>query len=242
MPLRIGLTGNIACGKSTVGALLAARGADYVDADRLVHALMESGTPENAAIVARFGADVRTSEGRIDRGALGARVWSDPVALRDLESILHPGVRKEIRRRLAAATAPIVVIDAIKLIESGLAREMDTVWVVVCSRNEQTRRLAETRGLTAEQAAVRIDAQAPAEEKLRHATTVIDNSGSLADLERQVDVALAAALDAPPALSVERCPGQPGPPLPVAGEAPTPRHGAEGNDMAAPHPESEGRR
>ena len=189
MPYRIGLTGNIACGKSTVGRLLVERGAEYVDADRLVHALMEPGTPENAAIVARFGPAVRDADGRIDRRALGSLVWSDPAALRDLEAILHPGVRAAVRRRLAESTAPAIVVDAIKLIEGGLAREMDAVWVVTCPRAEQVRRLVDTRGLTAAEAEARIGAQGPQEEKVRHATLVIHNDGSLADLERQVDAA-----------------------------------------------------
>nr|MBA2451082.1 dephospho-CoA kinase [Chloroflexota bacterium] len=101
MPYRIGLTGNIACGKSTVGRMLVARGAEYVDADLLVHALMEPGTAENEQIAARFGPDVRDASGRIDRRALGALVWRNPSELRALEAILHPGVRAEIRRRLA---------------------------------------------------------------------------------------------------------------------------------------------
>src|SRR3954469_9407726 len=141
MPYRIGLTGNIACGKSSIGRLLVARGAEYVDADRLVHALMEPGTAENDAIMARFGPQVRTADGRIDRPRLGGIVFADPAALRDLEQILHPGVRAEIRRRMAASTAPIVVVDAIKLLETGLYREVDTVWVVTCPRDEQVRRL-----------------------------------------------------------------------------------------------------
>lgn len=189
MPYRIGLTGNIACGKSTVGRLLAERGAEYVDADRLVHALMEPGTPENAAIVARFGPSVRDDDGRIDRRALGTLVWTDPAALKALEAILHPGVRAEVRRRLDATTAPATVVDAIKLIEGGLYREMDAVWVVTCPRAEQVRRLVETRGLSVEEAEARIAAQGPQEEKVRHATVVIENDGSLADLERQVDAA-----------------------------------------------------
>ncbi|MDP8922833.1 MAG: dephospho-CoA kinase [Chloroflexota bacterium] len=186
MPYRIGLTGNIACGKSTVGRLLAERGAEYVDADRLVHALMEPDTPENDAIVARFGPAVRGPDGRIDRRALGSLVWTDPAALADLEALLHPGVRAEVRRRIAATRAPVIVVDAIKLIEGGLYREMDAVWVVTCPRDEQVRRLVETRGLTEAEAEARIGAQGPQEEKVRHATVVIHNDGSLADLERQV--------------------------------------------------------
>ena len=194
MPFRIGLTGNIACGKSTVGKLLAARGAEYVDADRLVHTLMEPGTPEHDQIVSRFGSAVRRADGRIDRPRLGGIVFADPAALEDLEAILHPGVRAEIRRRLAASTAPIFVVDAIKLIEGGLAREMDAVWVVVCPRSEQVRRLMSERGMTSEQAEARISAQGSQEEKVRHATLVIDNGGTLADTEHQVAAALARNL------------------------------------------------
>jgi dephospho-CoA kinase len=191
MPYRIGLTGNIACGKSTVGRMLMARGAEYVDADRLVHALLEPGTPENERIVARFGPEVRAADGRIDRPRLGAIVFADPAALRALEAILHPGVRAEIRRRLDASTASIVVVDAIKLFEGGLAREMDANWVVTCPREEQVRRLVAERGLTAEQAEARISAQGSQEEKVRRATVVIDNGGTLEQTERQVDAALA---------------------------------------------------
>ena len=98
----------------------------------------------------------------------------------------------EIRRRLEASSAPIFVVDAIKLIEGGLTREMDAVWVVTCPRAEQVRRLMVERGLSEEQAEIRISAQNPQEEKVRHATVVIDNGGSLADTERQVEAALAA--------------------------------------------------
>ena len=189
MALRIGLTGNIACGKSTVGRLLVERGAEYVDADRLVHALMEPGTPENERIVARFGPEVRGSDGRINRAVLGALVWRDPAALKDLEAILHPSVRAETRRRLAESTAPVVVVDAIKLIESGLLAELDGLWVVTCTPDEQLRRLMVERGLTEQQARDRIVAQSPQEEKVRHATVVIDNSGSREETARQVDEA-----------------------------------------------------
>jgi dephospho-CoA kinase len=187
MRYRIGLTGNIACGKSTVGRMLVARGAEYVDADRLVHALMESGRPENERIVARFGPEVRGANGRIDRTALGAIVWADPAALKDLEAILHPGVRSEIRSRLAASCAPAIVVDAIKLLESGLDQELDAVWVVACSLEEQRRRLVAERGLTDEQARERVAAQSSQEAKIARADVVIDNSGSLAATERQVE-------------------------------------------------------
>jgi dephospho-CoA kinase len=192
MAYRIGLTGNIACGKSTVGRLLEARGAEYIDADRLTHHLLEAGTVENNRIVVRFGPTVRAAGGHIDRPKLGAIVFADPAALRDLEAILHPGVRAAIRARVAAATSEIVVVDAIKLFESGLYKELDTAWVVTCPRAEQVRRLTEDRGLSPEQAAMRIDAQNSQDEKIKLANVVIDNGGSLADTERQVHAALAA--------------------------------------------------
>ena len=192
MAYRIGLTGNIACGKSTVGKLLAARGAEYIDADRLTHRLLEAGTHENDRIVERFGPDVRVPDGRIDRQKLGAIVFADPAALKKLEAILHPGVRAAIRRAMEAATAPLVVVDAIKLFESGLYKDLDTAWVVSCPRAEQLRRLTAERGLTPDQAAMRIDAQGSQDEKVRQANVVIDNGGSLADTECQIDAALAA--------------------------------------------------
>jgi dephospho-CoA kinase len=186
----LGLTGNIACGKSSVGQLLAERfGADYVDADRLVHALYAPGTPETQAIADRFGHDLLKDDGTIDRRRLGDIVLAEPAALRDLERILHPGIRHAIDDRLSRSVSPVVVLDAIRLIEGGLAERCDTVWVVVCERDAQMQRLQASRGLTAEQAALRIAAQSPAAEKIRHANFVITNHGSLDDLARQVDEA-----------------------------------------------------
>ncbi|HLZ29785.1 MAG TPA: dephospho-CoA kinase [Chloroflexota bacterium] len=190
MPFLLGLTGNIACGKSTVGQLLAERfGADYVDADRLVHALYASGTPETRAIAGRFGSSLVTADGTIDRRRLGDAVLGDPTALRDLERILDPGVKQAIADRIAQTPAAVVVLDAIRLIEAGTAARCDAVWVVVCDPDAQMQRLQASRGMSAEQAALRIAAQRPAEEKLRHATAVITNAGSLDDLARQVEVA-----------------------------------------------------
>jgi dephospho-CoA kinase len=186
----LGLTGNIACGKSTVGQLLAERfGADYVDADRLVHALYAAGTVETQAIADRFGHDLLRDDATIDRRRLGDLVLADRAALQDLESILQPGVRQAIVDRLARASAAVVVLDAIRLIESGLVERCDTVWVVVCEPDAQMQRLQASRGMTPEQAALRIAAQSPAEEKIRHANVVIINRGTLDDLAAQVDAA-----------------------------------------------------
>ncbi|HEX8967063.1 MAG TPA: dephospho-CoA kinase [Chloroflexota bacterium] len=187
MAVLLGLSGNIACGKSTVGQLLAERyGAEYLDADRVVHALYAAGTPQTAAIAARFGHDLLRADGTIDRRRLGDMVMSDRPALEDLERILDPAVRAAIEDRLANTTASVLVLDAIRLIEAGLAARCDTVWLVVCARETQLRRLQASRNLTPAQAAMRVAAQAPAEDKIAYASAVITNDGSLADLEAQV--------------------------------------------------------
>jgi dephospho-CoA kinase len=200
VPFLVGLTGNIACGKSTVGQVLAERyGAEYVDADRLVHTLYAAGTDETAAIAARFGADLLQSDGTIDRRRLGDLVMSNDAALRDLERILDPGVGRAIADRVDNTSAPVVVLDAIRLLESGIAEQCDTVWVVVCDRELQLQRLQSSRGLSRKQAALRIAAQRPADEKLRHAKAVITNNASVDDLLGQIESAWAATVR--PALS-----------------------------------------
>jgi len=190
MVFLLGLTGNIACGKSTVGQLLAERfGAEYVDADRLVHALYAAGTPETRAIADRFGEQLLSADGTIDRRRLGDAVMSNRDALRDLERILDPSVRRAINERVASTSAPVLVLDAIRLIEAGLAARCDAVWVVTCDEVAQMQRLQASRGLTAEQAAVRIAAQGSPDAKLAHATAVLTNRGSLEDLAKQVESA-----------------------------------------------------
>lgn len=186
MVYRIGLTGGIGCGKSTVGALLRELGAEYIDADEIVHALLAAGSPVAEQVIAHFGEGVRAADGSVDRRRLGRLVFGDPAALRALEALLHPAVREEIQRRLASTRARVVVIDAIKLIESGLAREVDSVWVVVCDPAVQRQRLVEQRGLTLAEVEQRVAAQAPQAERLAHADIVIDNSGSLAATREQV--------------------------------------------------------
>lgn len=188
---RLGLTGNIACGKSTVLKLLADRGAEVVDADRTVHGLLGTPGPLVEAIGRRFGAAVVAPDGAVDRRALGAIVFRDPGALADLEGILYPVVLADIRALAEASTAPVFVVDAIKLIEAGLADECDQVWVVTCPRELQIERLVTTRGLTREEAIVRIDAQGPQADKVARADVVIDNGGTPAELLRQVDAAWA---------------------------------------------------
>jgi dephospho-CoA kinase len=195
VPFLLGLTGNIACGKSTVGQLLAEHyAAEYIDADRLVHALYQPGTPESRAVVERFGRDLLLADGTIDRRRLGDLVLADRAVLRELEALLDPGVMRAIDQRLAQTSAQVVVIDAIRLIESGLAARCQTVWVVICDREQQLARLQASRGLTRQQAELRVAVQAPVEDKLRHATAVVHNRGSLDDLAQQVNDAWQASV------------------------------------------------
>ncbi|HEX2987294.1 MAG TPA: dephospho-CoA kinase [Chloroflexota bacterium] len=182
----IGLTGNIGCGKSAVAAMLADLGAEVVDADLLVHQLMSPGSESWQAIVDRFGRGILRPDDGIDRRALGEIVFRDPAALAYLEAILHPATRRLVEERIAASKSAVVVVEAIKLIESGWYRSLDALWVVACSREQQIERIMRTRGFKRAEAELRVDAQPPAEEKLRYADVIIDNSGSLETTRRQV--------------------------------------------------------
>jgi dephospho-CoA kinase len=182
----IGLTGNIACGKSTVLRELAELGAYTIDADARVHGVLSRDGDAYAPVVEAFGPDILDEEGEIDRRALGRIVFADPGELRRLELITHPIVRRVMEREIREADAPVVVLDAIKLFESGWAERCDQVWVVTCRREQQLERLMRTRGYPREEAEGRIDAQSPQEEKVARAHVVIDNSGSLDDTYRQV--------------------------------------------------------
>ncbi|MBL7201459.1 MAG: dephospho-CoA kinase [Anaerolineae bacterium] len=191
-PYVIGLTGNIATGKSVVGRTLSRLGAEHIDADRLAHQVMAPGTPACKEIAAAFGAQVLQPDGAIDRRRLGAIVFSDPEALSRLEAIVHPHVIARTRQRIATSSAPEVVIEAIKLFESGMVRSLcDAVWVVTAPREAQIRRLTEGRGLSYDEAVLRVDAQPPQEEKAARADVVIANGGPLEALTRQVERAWA---------------------------------------------------
>lgn len=182
----IGLTGNIATGKSTVARILAELGATVIDADRLAHEAMRPGAPTYEQIVARFGARILTQEGEIHRPALAGIVFSDAGALAVLESIVHPWVVQEVRRRLAACESSVAVVEAIKLLEAQLHTDCDVVWVVTAPRPLQLARLTGLRGMTLEQAERRVDAQSPQEDKVARADLVIENDGSPEELRRQV--------------------------------------------------------
>ena len=182
----IGLTGNIGCGKSTVAGMLADLGADVIDADKVAHAVMAPPGPVYDAIVREFGAGIVASDGSLDRRALGKVVFGDPSKLRLLDSLVHPATSAAIRTMVADASSRAVVVEAIKLIESGTYRDCDSVWLVTCSRDQQVERLTSGRGMSVEDAMRRIDAQTPASEKRLFADVVIDNGGTIDVTRRQV--------------------------------------------------------
>jgi dephospho-CoA kinase len=200
MTIRIGLTGPIGCGKSTVAAWLSELGAVVVDADAVAREVVEPGEPALDAVVAAFGARFRTADGGLDRAALGRIVFADPVALRRLESIVHPAVRPRIERAIEAAEvggARAVVVEAIKLVEGGLATLCDEVWLITCDATVQRARVV-ARGLDAADAAARIEAQGDVSTRLvPFATRVIDTTGSPTETRAEVKLAYAAALRRP---------------------------------------------
>lgn len=196
-PVLIGLTGPIGCGKSTITGWLAARGAAVVDADRLARAALEPGEPAFRAVVAAFGPEIVAPDGRLDRAALAERVFADPAERSRLEAITSPAVRPRIEAAIVAAAAAgtgAVVLEAIRLIESGWAERCDEVWLVTCDPAVQRVRLL-GRGMAPDDAAARIAAQAGLAERVApRATRTIEASGSLAEVEAAVGAALADAL------------------------------------------------
>lgn len=200
MTVRIGLTGPIGCGKSTVAGWLGERpGVVVIDADQVAREVVEPGEPALEAVIARFGEDLRRVDGTLDRGALGRIVFTDASALRDLEAIIHPAVRPRILAAIAdadAAGAVAVVIEAIKLVEGGLAELCDEVWFVMCDPAIQRDRLI-GRGSSEADADQRIAAQAGFIDLVRPAVTrVIDTSGHPDATRAAVDAAFVGASSA----------------------------------------------
>jgi len=185
--LRVGLTGGIGSGKSTVADELARRGAVIIDADQLAREVVEPGTPGLAQIVARFGNRVLI-DGRLDRAALAKIVFADPQVRQELESIIHPAVRRRAAELEAAAPLRSIVVHVIPLlVETGQAANFDVVVVVDVGSETQLDRLLTRAELSAEEARSRIAAQANRAQRLAAADVVLDNNGSLVDLQAQLD-------------------------------------------------------
>jgi dephospho-CoA kinase len=191
----IGLTGNIACGKSSVARRLAERGATIVDADLVAHEVMRPELPAWRAVVAEFGRGILAADGAIDRPRLRAIVFDDRAALRRLNEAVHPHVHAELLRRIARLRPDeVAVIEAVALVEAGTYRELDALWLVVCSAEQQIARLVQTRQLSPDDAAWRVAAQPSAEPKVALADVVIRNDGDIAELFAATDRAWQEAL------------------------------------------------
>lgn len=182
----LGVTGNIASGKSTVSSVLAELGATVIDSDLVYRELVGVGQPLLDDLADRFGPGIIAPDGSLDRHALGAMVFADRAALADLDRITHPAVIAEVDARVERIHGGVVVLDAVKLIESGHADACDAVWVVVADPDIQVRRLMERNGLLESEAKRRVGAQPSLRTKLAHADLVIDNNGPREETREQV--------------------------------------------------------
>ncbi len=193
MPRILGITGNIACGKTAVGRMLLELGAErYIDADAVVHRLYLSGQPIAVQVAEAFGLAVMARDGSVNRQALGALVFHDAEAMRRLEAIVHPAVVGAIAQELAQVSPTgIAIIDAVKLLEGGSGRFCQSKWMVVCSEEQERARLVERNHLSYEEAEARLRAQPSVTDRLPLVDEVIDNSGTLEETRRQVEAAFA---------------------------------------------------
>lgn len=182
----IGLTGNIATGKSVVRQMLQHQGAYTIDADGLAHQVMMPNAPAYKPIVDMFGKSIVGPDGRINRAMLGQIVFSSPDLLKKLEEVTHPIIRQGINALITRSTQRVIVIEAIKLLESDLATMVDAVWVVDAKPQTQYQRLVTKRKMSEAEAKQRIQAQGPQAEKLKRASVVIDNNGNVEDTWKQV--------------------------------------------------------
>lgn len=191
MPRILGITGNIACGKTAVGKMLLELGAErYIDADAVVHGLYSSDQPIALQIAEAFGPRVLASDSSVDRKALGDVVFQDANAMRRLEAIVHPAVGQAIAGELAAVSpGGVAIIDAVKLLEGGSGALCQSRWMVICTEEQELARLIARNGLSPDEARARLRAQPPVQPRLPLVDEVIDNSGSLEETRRQVEVA-----------------------------------------------------
>jgi dephospho-CoA kinase len=185
--LTIGLTGDVGSGKSTVRAWLGERGVATFDGDAAVHAVLAEDRAVIAAVVARFGPEVGSADG-IRRAILADRVFTDAAALGDLERLVHPAVLERTRAWLEAVTAPVAVVEGVKLVESGFHRALDRLWLAVCDLGLRRQRLI-ARGWSAGEVERRLAMATPLAPKLALADEVIDNSGSCRATRRQLEAA-----------------------------------------------------
>jgi dephospho-CoA kinase len=191
MPRIIGLTGNIACGKTSVGQMLLELGAErYIDADAVVHHLYEGGQPIALQVQEAFGPTVIAADGSVDRKALGAVVFQNPEAMQRLERIVHPAVGTALMQELATVSATgIAIIDAVKLLEGGSGALCQSKWLVICPEEQERARLMARNQMSEEEASARILAQPSIAARLPLVDEVIDNGGSLEETRRQVAAA-----------------------------------------------------
>jgi dephospho-CoA kinase len=185
----IGLTGNIATGKSVVRKMLEHQGAYGIDADALGHRAIAKDAPGYQPVVDLFGKWVLGADEQIDRSKLARVVFADPGALESLEAIVHPLVRQAVDILIRRASQPVIVIEAIKILESPLRKTCDSIWVTYSTPATQLARLMQKRGMTEEAARQRISVQPPQEEKVAAANIVIRNEGSFEDVWKQVQAA-----------------------------------------------------
>ena len=216
----IGLTGNIATGKSVVRKMLEHLGAFSIDADALAHQAIAQGGPAYAAVVKLFGEWILNPNGEVNRPRLGRLVFSDPEALARLEAVIHPFVKQATDLLIKRSKAPVAVVEAIKLMESGTAKDCDALWVVHVPEPVQEARLVDKRKLSPADARQRILAQPPQGEKLKAAAFIIDNSGSFEDTWNQVQAGFNKLAVAAPA-----APAQPEPAAPAGAKTVRVRRG-----------------
>jgi len=185
----VGLTGNIATGKSAVMRQAKDLGAETIDADAVVHELMNTNTDLQQAIVDAFGASVQREDGRINRSVLGQIVFGKEGAIYQLETLVHPPTRAAIHKRIQASKQDIIFIEAIKLLEGPLADLCHQVWVTRCAKSKQLERLRVCRGMSTSDATARIKAQSSQEDKVAMADVVIDTNGFYSDTVSQFELA-----------------------------------------------------
>lgn len=184
--LRVGLTGGIGSGKSTVADFFAARGVPIIDTDELARELVRPGEAAHTEIVRQFGADVLDPSGALDRSKMRGRVFNDPMQRKRLEAILHPRIRTEVRRRLAKFHAPYTIVAIPLLIETEVGDLVDRILVVDCDESLQVQRVSARSGMEPDEVRRIMTAQTSRKERLAHADDVIENNTDLAQLEEQV--------------------------------------------------------